>query len=346
MTKADALSARVDAAALCGPWHTRPMFEPSPEIEAVVRRYLAARDQGDVETLNNLHSFSDDLRVIGSDEHEWYSGHDNVVAIQKLHLEEQPRTVTDLIRLEAFSNGNTGWAALDMEVSFAKGDTFRARQSIVLVIESGIWRIAQVHWSIPVSNEVVDGVELTRTLSDLLVSMDSSDPSSDHDPGDSHTVTVMFTDIIESEIETGSPEDRRRAETLTAYFGTARKIVEANGGSVVRTLGNGGMYVFPTGAAALSAAISMQRAAKDSLGESAMSIGVHTGDVVQRRSQYVGPTVAKAAGVAAAAEGGQVMVSKSTAGMVNASDFTFGGQVNVELEGIPGQHVLVPLISA
>lgn len=322
------------------------MFQRSPEVEAVVRRYLTARDEGDMETISNLHSSSEHVRVIGSDQHEWYSGHDEVVAMQKIHLDEQPRRVSDLSRLEAYANGNTAWAALDMEISFENERSFRARQTIVLVIESGIWRIAQVHWSIPVTNEVVDGVELTRTLSDLLGSIDSFTGPGPDDPAETQTATFMFTDIVDSTDEAPSGGETSWSELVGAHFDMARKIVEANGGSVVKTLGSGGMYVFPTGTGALTSGAAIQRAAGESVGDSAVRIGIHTGDVVQGGGDYRGLTVAKAAGVAAAADGGQILVSRSTLGMVNSSEYDFGEPLNVELEGIPGTHALIPLILA
>jgi len=44
----------------------------SSEIEAVVRRFLAARLDGDVEMMGNLYSDSEQVRLIGSDGHEWF----------------------------------------------------------------------------------------------------------------------------------------------------------------------------------------------------------------------------------------------------------------------------------
>ena len=72
-------------------------------------------------------------------------------------------------------------------------------------------------------------------------------------------------------------------------------------------------------------------------------IGVHTGDVVRDRNDYIGLTVSKAARVAAAARGGQVLVSSTTAGVVNSSEIMFGEPVSLELKGIDGVHTLLPL---
>ena len=51
-------------------------FTHSPEIEAVARRVLATWGQGDAKTMSNLFSSSADLRVLGFDADEQWSGAD------------------------------------------------------------------------------------------------------------------------------------------------------------------------------------------------------------------------------------------------------------------------------
>lgn len=318
------------------------MFQRSPEVEAVVRRYFAARDRLDIETLNNLHAKGGATRLIGSDTHEWYQGHDEVVGIQDAHLQEQRRTVSNLKRLEAYSNGDTAWAAAEMEYSFESGETFTARHTLVLVIESGSWRIAQMHVSIPVANEVVDGVELTQTLVDLLDSMATLEDSATLNQGIAKTATLLVTDFW-LDPQSRTPPGHNRSDPLTIHVAEAQKIVEANGGTVVKTLGHGGMHVFPTAANALSAGIALQRQSMGSSGLSDLRIGIHSGDVVQHRSHYVGETVQLAVAVAAAARNGEILVSRSTAGMVNAEAFAFGDPVHYELTDLPGTYALQTL---
>lgn len=67
------------------------------------------------------------------------------------------------------------------------------------------------------------------------------------------------------------------------------------------------------------------------------------GDVVQGDDDYIGLTVNKAARVAAAAVGEQILVSSTTIDVVNSSDFEFGDPNTVELKGIEGNHILQPL---
>lgn len=47
--------------------------------------------------------------------------------------------------------------------------------------------------------------------------------------------------------------------------------------------------------------------------------------------------------VAAAADGGQILVSSSMVSMIDATEFEFGEPINAQLKSIPGVHVLRPL---
>ena len=75
-----------------------------------------------------------------------------------------------------------------------------------------------------------------------------------------------------------------------------------------------------------------------------LRVGVHTGDVVQHDHDVLGLAGNKAARVAAAADGGQILVSSTTADMVNTTEFTFGDPITADLKGIDGTHILKPLL--
>lgn len=319
------------------------MIKRSPEIEAVVRRFLAARADGDFETVRNLHSDSDDLRLIGSDVHEWYQRPTEVVGIEKAHAEEQNIGDLSLLRLEAFENGEIGWAAVEQQRTFVNGDTSRYRMTMVLQLEAGAWKVVQIHFSVPVANKEVAGIELTRTLSDLLTSIDNDPDSSALRDAMLGTSTIVFTDVVDSTVLSQSMGDRKWSDLITTHFNTVREIVEQEGGSVVKTLGDGGMFVFSSGASALLAAIGIQRAVTKAEDGLRIRVGVHTGDVIQDHNDYLGVTVNKAARVAAAARGDQILVSSTTVDIVNTTEFEFDDLITCELKGIEGTHILQPL---
>lgn len=317
----------------------------SSEVEAVVRRFLAARYAGDAETMRNLHSRSDDVRIIGSDQDEWYQGHREATepwAEQPIEFLEQSETT--ILRIEAFENGETGWAAIELEYTMPSGRMFNVRITMVLVLEDSVWKVAQFHFSLPVSNDDSFNVDLTRTLSDLLTSIDNDAGSLAAAKNDSGTATIMFTDIVGSTSLSQELGDKAWSDLIENHFLIAKEIVEREGGIVVKTLGDGGMYAFTSGTAALSAGVKIQRAVASSA-ETALGlrVGIHTGDVIQNDNDYIGLTVNKAARVAAAADRGQVFVSSTTVDIVNTVGFVFGDPFSAELRGIDGVHLIQEL---
>ena len=94
----------------------------------------------------------------------------------------------------------------------------------------------------------------------------------------------------------------------------------------------------------MTAAVGIQRAVSESdTDDLRLRMGVHTGDVVQGDGDYLGLTVNKAARVAAAARGEQILVSSATFDMVDTTEFVFGKPITFEFKGIDGTHLLRPL---
>lgn len=320
-------------------------MNPSGEIEAVVRRFLAAREAIDVEAMRDLHSRSEYLRLIGTDEPEWYQGHERAVGAWRdqdnVVLQVADRTIR---RLEAFENGETGWAAVEQETTLATGQTFVIRITMVLVLEASVWKVAQLHFSIPVPDQQWLDVDLTNTLSNLLVSIDNHRDSLALGRMSEGTLTILFTDVVGSTTLSQELGDRAWVDLIASHFNTVQRFVEEAGGRVVKTAGDGGMYVFASAGSTLSAAVNIQRSVTASPDDGlTLRVGIHTGDVIQTGADYIGLTVNKAARVAAAASGGQILVSSTTADMVNTSDFAFGDPITAELKGLAGTHILVPL---
>jgi len=133
------------------------------------------------------------------------------------------------------------------------------------------------------------------------------------------TVTFLFTDL---EGSTGlweeHPEEMRRA--LASHDEILRSAVESHQGHVVKTTGDGLHAVFSVASDAVAAAVDGQLglAAEPWAAGPALRvrIGVHTGTAEERGGDYYGPAVNRAARVAAAAHGGQVLVSHATEELV------------------------------
>jgi adenylate cyclase len=236
-------------------------MQRSPEIEAVVRRFLGARARADIEAVKNVYSDDDDLLIIGNDSQDWYRGSE-VFATAAVHWSEGERFDDELLRLEAFENGNTGWAAVEQRRTFDENRSFVFRLTVILQIEGGVWKIVHWHFSVPVADEALRGVELTTTLSDLLESVGTTGDSSDANRLIAGTATIVFTDIVDSTALSQSLGDAAWTTLIESHLEQNAAIVRAQGGSVVKALGDGGMYAFSSGAAAIDAAIGMQETIK------------------------------------------------------------------------------------
>ena len=320
-------------------------MQHSPELEAIVRRLWWARTKGDQEVLKSSWSNSEYLLIIGSDEREWVEGAQESLVLSTAQVEEWKIEDSELLRLRAFEEGSVGWAAFEEKRTNPNGLTRVYRRTMVFVLEAGSWRIIQSHFSASVPNLETAGVELTKTLSELLAAIGTESDLLPLTGQMSGTSTLLFTDIVDSTGLSQEMGDIGWSRVIKDHLERLRILVQGEGGTVVKTLGDGGMYAFASGSAALRAALRIQRAMSNSAGpDLQVRVGVHTGDVIHTEGDYLGSTVNKAARVAAAAEAGQILVSSTTADLVSSSEFEFGESVTVELKGLAGTHQLRPLI--
>ncbi|MGH3079056.1 MAG: ATP-binding protein [Gaiellaceae bacterium] len=140
----------------------------------------------------------------------------------------------------------------------------------------------------------------------------------------SGTVTFLFTDVE------GSTKllDELGAEAYAAALAEHRRIVReacaARDGSEVDTQGDAFFLAFPTAPAAVQAA---QAITEDlSAGSIRLRIGLHTGTPLLTEEGYVGPDVHRAARIAASGHGGQVLVSSSTASLLDGDSLVDLGE--------------------
>jgi len=131
----------------------------------------------------------------------------------------------------------------------------------------------------------------------------------------SGTVTFLFTDVE------GSTRLLRElgAEGYAGVLAEQRRLLRAafaaHGGVEVDARGDEFFVAFPTAAGALAAAAMAQEALAG--GPLRVRIGVHTGTPLLTDEGYFGADVHRAARLAAAASGGQVVVSSSTRALVS-----------------------------
>jgi predicted ATPase/class 3 adenylate cyclase len=136
-------------------------------------------------------------------------------------------------------------------------------------------------------------------------------------------VTFLFTDIEGStRLWERAAGAMRRA--LVRHDEILRRVTARNNGVVFKTVGDSFYCVFAATDDALRAAIEAQRAFADEpwpkgTGELKARIALHAGSALLRRGEYFGPTVNRVARLAAAAHGGQILLSSSAAAHVSKS---------------------------
>ncbi len=133
------------------------------------------------------------------------------------------------------------------------------------------------------------------------------------------TITFLRTDVEGSMAMTGRLGSRWD-ELNGRHLGLVRAAVTAHDGRVVRTEGDAVFAVFAEAGAAVAAAVDAQRAlASEAWPDDApirVRMGLHSGEAHLAGDDYGGFDVNRAARVAAAGHGGQVLLSAPTASLV------------------------------
>ncbi len=310
----------------------------SPEIEAVLRRVIAAWPQGDVETISNLFSADSHLRVLGFDVDEWWVGPDEFHGVFAAQVTERPDWEIEINESEGFEEDNFGWGTLFTTLRTVETTT-PVRHTAFLRLESGSWRIVYWQNSIPVPNQQIFGVELTTGLDDLVESLRRDDAVPEGLEG---TTTLEFTDIVDSTRLAESAGDVEWARLIHDHEATIRRITESHNGNVVKFLGDGAMLAFKSARGAIRAAVDIQRSCLQT--PFSVRIGVHTGEVLDTGKDILGLTVNKAARVASAAEADEIMISATTRDLIGSmSEITTGEPRIVALKGLSDTHQIVPV---
>jgi class 3 adenylate cyclase len=130
----------------------------------------------------------------------------------------------------------------------------------------------------------------------------------------SGTVTFLFTDIEGSTRRwEADPETMRTA--LAAHDDVLRTSVEGHGGWLFKHTGDGVCGAFSDAGDAVAAAVDAQRRL-----DLPVRMGIGTGTSELRGDDYFGTALNRAARVMGVGHGGQILVSSSTAGLLDGVD--------------------------
>jgi class 3 adenylate cyclase len=166
----------------------------------------------------------------------------------------------------------------------------------------------------------------------------------------SGTLTLLHTDVEASTLLTVTLGDRY-PEALATHCALLRAAFAAHEGREVDTQGDSFFVVFPRATQAVAAAVAIQRALAAELwpegGAVRVRIGMHTGEPIQTAAGYTGLDVIRGARIKEAGHGGQVLLSKSTAALIE--DALIGGLSLRDLgahrlKGLPHPERILQLI--
>jgi predicted ATPase/class 3 adenylate cyclase len=130
----------------------------------------------------------------------------------------------------------------------------------------------------------------------------------------SGTVTFLFTDVEGSTRLLHDLGADSYADALAEHRRVIREACAGESGVEVDTQGDAFFFAFPTAPGAAAAALAMTEALE--AGPIRVRAGLHTGTPLLTEEGYVGDDVHRAARIAAAGHGGQVLVSTATASLV------------------------------
>ena len=150
----------------------------------------------------------------------------------------------------------------------------------------------------------------------------------------SGTASFLFTDV-EGSTRLWQTHPEAMTEALARHDAILRAAINDVGGYVFSTAGDAFAAAFARAGAAVQAATAAQRTLQAEQWPGGISLrvrmGIHTGEAVERDGDYFGPTLNRGARVMSAAHGEQVLVTGTTARVLDGS-----GIALVDL----GEHLL------
>jgi class 3 adenylate cyclase len=150
--------------------------------------------------------------------------------------------------------------------------------------------------------------------------------------------TVLFTDIVGSTERAREIGDQRWRELLDLHDQTARRMVDQEGGRLIKSTGDGILAVFDTPGRGIRCAVGLRA----ELHERGIQIraGLHTGEVDLRGDDVGGIGVHIGARIMAAAGPGEVLVSRTVRDLVVGSDIALEDRGSHTLKGVGDQWQL------
>jgi class 3 adenylate cyclase len=129
-------------------------------------------------------------------------------------------------------------------------------------------------------------------------------------------------------------DDAGRA-VLREHERLTREVLDAHGGTEVKTMGDGFMASFTSVTQTVECAIALQQAFASRDGEPlAVRVGINAGEPIEEDGDLFGATVILAARIAAKADGGEILVADTVRGLCTGKGFLFSDRGEFVAKGM------------
>jgi class 3 adenylate cyclase len=176
------------------------------------------------------------------------------------------------------------------------------------------------HWPVP-------DPDLLAAIEEFITGTRVTEPEVDR-----ILTTVLFVDVVGSTEHVSEIGDRRWRTLLDRFVAVVQRELLAHRGVLIQWAGDGVLATFDGPARAIRCAWGI----RDSLRRSGLEVrcGLHTGEVTQRNEDVAGLAVHIGARVSAAAEPGEVLVTRTVRDLVAGSGIEFADRGLFELKGV------------
>jgi len=166
----------------------------------------------------------------------------------------------------------------------------------------------------------------------------------------SSNLTFLFTDI-EGSTSKWEEQPERMAQAIAGHDALLREAVHAQGGRIVKTTGDGIYAAFNAPADGMAAVIAIQLGLLDLGATGGLQLrvrcGMHTGPVHARDNDYFGGTINRTARIMNAAHGGQILVSRAVAELLQGAlptDVSLKELGSVRLKGLATSETVFQVV--
>jgi Adenylate cyclase, family 3 (some proteins contain HAMP domain) len=149
--------------------------------------------------------------------------------------------------------------------------------------------------------------------------------------------TVLFTDLVGHTEMMSRLGDERGRDVLREHERITREVLKANGGTEVKTMGDGFMASFGSVTKAVECAIALQKgfAEWNAGGPEPLHVrvGLNAGEPIQEEGDLFGATVILASRIAARAEAGEILVANAVRELSSGKGFLFADRGDFAAKG-------------